>query len=256
VSSPYRSARTPLQERQHALRRELDATTERLEGLRDLESRQQAVRRELAQVDAEVRRADSKRALPLLGQVRVAAPCSARWDDMTGDAVTRFCGSCAKHVYDLSAMTAAEAEAFLRDAFGAETCVRFVRRADGTLLTSDCPVGVSRRRVKRFAVAAVSLAGAAAGAFTALAPPRTVAAPGIVMGELAVRAEAQPAEQAEVEPPATMGLLQTGRHPVAAPKHPERKSNEATRGSPKRHERAQAGECPVGDPLCGPDPLR
>jgi hypothetical protein len=60
------------------------------------------------------------------------------------------------HVYNLSDMPRAEAEAFVSQAEG-RTCIRFHRRADGTLLTRDCPVGlrVVRQRLVR-AVAALA----------------------------------------------------------------------------------------------------
>ena len=88
--------------------------------------------------------------LPLLSQVRIASPCSARWEDMTGDERTRHCAQCDLDVHNLSAMTTEEAEQFLLEkvSSGVNTrvCTRFFRRADGTILTRDCPVGVARWR--------------------------------------------------------------------------------------------------------------
>lgn len=80
-----------------------------------------------------------------LESIRVAAPCHADWDKMTGDSRARFCGSCEKHVYNLSGMTRAEAEALVR-AHEGELCVRFARRADGTVVTGNCPVGLQALR--------------------------------------------------------------------------------------------------------------
>lgn len=84
-----------------------------------------------------------------LDDIRVAAPCHASWDNMSGGDTTRFCQTCRKNVYNLSKMSRAEAEALVRDKEG-NLCVRFYRRADGTLLTNDCPVGVQlvRRPLK------------------------------------------------------------------------------------------------------------
>jgi hypothetical protein len=94
-----------------------------------------------------------------LPQVRVASPCSASWDAMDGDAMKRFCGSCEKHVYNLSAMTADEADELLgRTRFG--ICVRYYQRADGTVMTSDCSVGVTRRRKSLFFAGATVLLSA------------------------------------------------------------------------------------------------
>ncbi|MBL8755328.1 MAG: hypothetical protein JNK15_18660 [Planctomycetes bacterium] len=83
-----------------------------------------------------------------LDRIAVASPCSTDWNAMVGDERRRFCASCRLHVHDLSAMTTAEAEALLRAAGGGRLCVRFFRRADGRVLTRDCPVGL-RARVRR-----------------------------------------------------------------------------------------------------------
>jgi hypothetical protein len=102
-----------------------------------------------------------KTALPLLNQVEVASPCSAQWEDMAGDERVRFCGSCEKNVYNLSAMTTPEIVELIRAKEG-RLCARFYRRHDGTMLTADCPVGLRhrmQRRAKRWggmAVAALS----------------------------------------------------------------------------------------------------
>jgi hypothetical protein len=85
--------------------------------------------------------------LPLLDRVTVAAPCPASWQKMTpvaeGDRV-RFCGECSLNVYNLSAMTRVEAETLLREHEG-RLCINYFKRADGTIITSDCPVGLEVR---------------------------------------------------------------------------------------------------------------
>jgi hypothetical protein len=88
---------------------------------------------------------------------------------MQGDDRVRHCGQCDLDVYDLSAMRRAEAETFLAERLGkSRTCVRFHRRADGRMLTRDCPVGVRAawRRVA-WAASAVLAAGVAAAAMFA-----------------------------------------------------------------------------------------
>lgn len=77
-------------------------------------------------------------------RLEVAAPCSADWAQMDGDARKRFCALCQKHVYDLSGMTRAEIRALLQRPEGTP-CVRFFQREDGTVLTVDCPVGLRER---------------------------------------------------------------------------------------------------------------
>ncbi len=121
--------------------------------------------------------ARAPRKLPVLDDIRVASPCSARWDEMTGDEQSRFCGSCQKDVYNLSEMTREAAEALVRAKEG-DLCVRYYRRADGTVLTADCSVGVRRKRV-RWVAAAGAVTALAAGAVSLAfvqmgAPVRTV----------------------------------------------------------------------------------
>ncbi|HEX5050174.1 MAG TPA: hypothetical protein VFZ65_00250 [Planctomycetota bacterium] len=90
----------------------------------------------------------------LLDGISIASPCSADWNRMQGDERRRFCASCKLHVHDLSGMTAAEATALLQQAGGGRVCVRFFRRADGTVLTRDCPVGLRQKLRRAWARAA------------------------------------------------------------------------------------------------------
>ena len=85
----------------------------------------------------------------VLGAVRVAAPCKASWEKMDGDDQVRRCEACQHNVYNLSGMSRAGAETLVAGVEG-RLCVRFYRRPDGTMLTTDCPVGVSAMR-KRMA---------------------------------------------------------------------------------------------------------
>lgn len=80
-----------------------------------------------------------------LEALQVASLCRADWNLMQGDDRARFCQSCAKHVYHLSGMTRAEAEQLIRSHEG-EICIRLSRRADGTVITDNCPVGLRATR--------------------------------------------------------------------------------------------------------------
>ena len=75
-----------------------------------------------------------------LDALRIARPCSADWEAMEGTDRVRSCAACSLHVYNLSALSAAEARALIQETEG-RRCVRFYRRADGTVLTQDCPGG-------------------------------------------------------------------------------------------------------------------
>ncbi len=93
---------------------------------------------------------------PLDG-VRVAAPCPADWNKMVGDERVRYCGQCSLHVYNLSGMTKGDAERLVANAEG-RLCIRYYKRADGSILTRNCPVGLRaiRRKASRVAGAALS----------------------------------------------------------------------------------------------------
>ena len=83
-----------------------------------------------------------------LDHVKVAAPCSAEWDQMfsfEGERI-RFCSQCNLNVYNLSGMKRREAESLITRTEG-RLCVRFYRRADGSILTENCPIGL--RAIKR-----------------------------------------------------------------------------------------------------------
>ena len=89
-----------------------------------------------------------------LDNVRIAAPCPANWDSMYGNERVRFCGECQLNVYNLSAMSRAEAEELVGKAEG-RLCVRYYRRRDGSIITQNCPVGLRalKRRLSRVATA-------------------------------------------------------------------------------------------------------
>ncbi|HEY0076993.1 MAG TPA: hypothetical protein VGB77_23105, partial [Abditibacteriaceae bacterium] len=69
----------------------------------------------------------------LLDDIRVATPCRADWDKMSGDEQARFCQSCRKNVYNIAMMSRDEALALITEKEG-NLCVRLSRRADGTLI--------------------------------------------------------------------------------------------------------------------------
>ncbi|MBP9664636.1 MAG: hypothetical protein KBD94_08440 [Pyrinomonadaceae bacterium] len=93
-----------------------------------------------------------------LKNINIASPCSADWDEMYGDNRKRFCGACKLNVYNLSGMTTNEAEVLITNAEG-RLCVRFYRRADGSIITADCPVGWAKikQRTRLHATAIASL---------------------------------------------------------------------------------------------------
>ena len=92
-----------------------------------------------------------------LNRIAVASPCQVSWNDMVGDDRVRICSQCNLSVYNISAMTKPEAESFIANAEG-RICARLYRRADGSILTRDCPVGLRavRKKVSRVVATAFS----------------------------------------------------------------------------------------------------
>lgn len=90
------------------------------------------------------------RSLPVLDNVRIAAPCDKAWNAMPGDDRTRYCDACEKNVFNLVGMGHDDAMQLIHEKEG-NLCVRLYQRSDGTLLTGDCPVGLRalRRKLRR-----------------------------------------------------------------------------------------------------------
>lgn len=95
----------------------------------------------------------------MLDRIQIATPCDAKWEDMLGDERVRFCGACAKHVYNIGRMQREEALGLIQENEG-NVCIRLYRRKDGTVLVEDCPVGLAQkaaRQAKRVLIATITL---------------------------------------------------------------------------------------------------
>ena len=92
-----------------------------------------------------------------IGGFRIASPCSVSWESMEGDERVRHCAVCSLNVYNFAGMTREEVRALLARGEG-RVCAKLYRRADGTVLTRDCPTGLRalRRRASRAAAAMVA----------------------------------------------------------------------------------------------------
>jgi hypothetical protein len=80
-----------------------------------------------------------------LEKIQVASPCTVSWETMSGDGRVRYCSKCSNSVYHLSEMTREQAQALIVKEEG-RLCVRYFQRADGTVMTRDCPESSHRRR--------------------------------------------------------------------------------------------------------------
>jgi len=96
-------------------------------------------------------------------QIPIPEPCNEDWSAMTGEEKRRFCAACDKHVHDLSAMTATEAEQTLAE--DPEICVRYTVHEDGSL------VHQSSRRAFFKAAAGALLLGTTPAIAASLAAP-------------------------------------------------------------------------------------
>lgn len=90
-----------------------------------------------------------------LDEIRIAAPCKVPWESMKGTDTKRYCSQCHLNVYNISEMTTSEAVKLI----GKDTgyCFSLYRRADGTVITRNCPVGVTK--IKRFLKCSCALVG-------------------------------------------------------------------------------------------------
>src|SRR3982751_5962837 len=89
--------------------------------------------------------------------LRIASPCPANWDQMHGDERVRFCQLCQLQVYNVSQLTSVELRALMAN--GGRVCGKLYQRADGTVITRDCPLGLRaiRRRVVKTAGALLAM---------------------------------------------------------------------------------------------------
>ena len=74
---------------------------------------------------------------PNLNDMVINTPCRMDWNQMEGDERKRFCDRCQKSVYNIAEMSAADALELI--GCGDRVCARIFRRADGTIVTSECP---------------------------------------------------------------------------------------------------------------------
>jgi hypothetical protein len=139
-----------------------------------------------------------------LKNLKVASPCSSNWDGMYGDEKVRFCGECKLNVYNLSGMTKLEAEKLLLNTEG-RLCVRYYTRADGSVITQDCPVGwrAFKKRVSNLAAAACSLVLGIFAIFMFIAPARE----NVTVGTLEVLHTPTPTPVSTPSPYMTMGAV-------------------------------------------------
>ncbi len=156
-----------------------------------------------------------------LRHLRVASTCSADWDSMQGDERVRHCCQCKLNVYNLTSMTAVEAEQLIQSHEG-RLCVRFYERADGTVLTRDCPVG--KRMAQLPTLRRNSLIASALACLSVFLLRNKEPEPVAVMGDVPTPAPSRPMLMGEAvveRPNATMGKLALPSRPLLGPDDPD-----------------------------------
>ena len=103
--------------------------------------------------------------------------------------------ACRKNVYDISQMTRAEAVKLIAETEGG-VCVRLFRRADGTVLTSDCPKGLAkaRKQLKRRFVLVASCVLTALGCVALANSLKNPEGPPVVVGKVDMKPMTLPVE--------------------------------------------------------------
>lgn len=143
-----------------------------------------------------------------LNNLKVASPCSQDWNAMVGNERKRYCGECKLNVYNLSGMSRTEAENLIINAEG-RLCVRFYKRADGSVITQDCPVGWARvkQHTKALVTAFASLIFSFISAVGLVAVyNKFYATENVVMGDVAVYQNSN-TEPEQEDYPFTMGAV-------------------------------------------------
>lgn len=191
----HRAPLAALEDRYGKVGTEIERNERRLGALEGARVEMERERQQIAaQLDTQ-----EKEPTPLFAKLAIASPCPASWDDMRGDNRVRFCGECKKNVYNVSEMTRLEAEELLRKNGDGDMCVRFYERADGTILTQDCPVGVQKKQRRKLALAVIG--------GTAMWGASIAAAASLVSSIVRGEDEAMPQAQAQVLPPIVPGHL-------------------------------------------------
>lgn len=109
-------------------------------------------------------------------RVSFPAPCRQHWEDMRPVGCNRFCAACSKTIYDLSELTAEEAEALLKEP--QKPCVRAQVSRDGSVVLKSSSTVHARKMM-----VAVT---ASIGLFTSACEtvPQRTAPTGVIAGKV------------------------------------------------------------------------
>lgn len=103
-----------------------------------------------------------------ISRLIIPSPCQVGWDNMTGDERSRMCGQCDRRVYNLAAMTTNEVIEMVSG--NERVCGRLHRRADGTVVTGECPVPAASPKKLQFSIATLLILITSCAALCASVP--------------------------------------------------------------------------------------
>jgi len=93
-----------------------------------------------------------------ISKLGVSKPCPIPWESMIGNDRVRKCDTCQLNIFNIESMTTSEVEKLISSSQPYRLCIRLVRRADGTVMTRDCPKGLSAYRKRLTSLVTVSIA--------------------------------------------------------------------------------------------------
>ncbi len=111
-----------------------------------------------------------------LHQVRIAEPCPVSWDSMRGDDRARFCDHCNRHVHNLSALPADEAQRLVCESAG-RLCIAYVPNELGGVTPLEYMRAKPTRYRWRLVAMLAGLGGIVSTAATVLYGPKAPPAP-------------------------------------------------------------------------------
>lgn len=76
-----------------------------------------------------------------LETINLAFSCPMDWDKMIGNNQIRYCPECKLNVYNISSLSSIEATKLINNNEN-KLCIKLYKRADGTVLTKDCSIGI------------------------------------------------------------------------------------------------------------------
>src|SRR5260221_8823880 len=146
---------------------------------------------------------------------------------MVVDARSRFCRHCSNHVYNFAAFSAPEAAELIRAREG-QVCARLFQRADGTVLTANCPVGAEKpvhwfRQLISAAAACLCLSGISA--FSGEKSRATGSSPRALLGEICVSV---PRTNSNTNIPPLLGKISVAPPPLNSPTPPTTPNTDPT----------------------------